>query len=309
MTKSLLSALTAFALISPVAAQVKENVKTPQVLIMTDDDSFKAWIVNAAGRELRYTETENSTSYVDARISAVNVYFLEPSAFSEAMGLYRSRNYKDAHASFKACAELYKKFEEVPGNYSTLATFYQMECSRKLEDLTALEAEMSKFIDKALLNPQHKEQLEINRVFWEAVRTKAWSRLVSISEDPKWAERKLAGSLRAQLNYCAALAYEGVKEPTKALNAYNGTFVADFAASEVLTSKAALACLRILKSHEDVALAMKLFGTEEYSDSSNGAFLLKEGIALVKLWDKSLGGGAKLPDEYKVFLKYDQKKN
>lgn len=307
MTKSLFSTLALLSLISPLAAQVKENVETPQVLIMTDDDSFKAWIVNAAGRELRYTETEKSTDYVDARISAVNVYFLEPSAFSEAMGLYRSRNYKEAHAAFKACADLYQKFEEVPGNYSTLATFYQMECSRKLEDLTTLEAEMSTFIADSLLNNQHKVQLEINKVFWDAVRTKAWERLIAISEDPDWAERKLAGSQRAQLSYCVALAYEGVKKPLKALNAYNGTFVADFAASEVLTNKAALACLRILKNHEDVALAIKLFGTEEYSDNSNGAFLLREGIALVKLWDKSLGGGNKLPDEYKFFLKYDKK--
>ena len=308
MKKSLFSALALLSLAGPATAQREENVETPQVLIMTDDDSFKAWIVNAAGRELRYTETENSTAYVDARIAAVNVYFLEPSAFTEAMGLYRSRNYKDAHAAFKACAELYKKFEEVPGNYSTLATFYQMECSRKLEDLKSLDEELSKFIATPLLNNQHKVQLEINKIFWDAVRTKAWSRVISISEDPDWSERKLAGSQRAQINYCTALAYEGVKQPLKALNAYNGAFVADFAASEVITSQSALACLRILKSHEDVILAMKLFGTEEYSENSNGAFLLKEGIALVKLWDKSLGGGMKLPEEYKFFLKYDKEK-
>ncbi|MEN8693699.1 MAG: hypothetical protein ACN4GG_05205 [Akkermansiaceae bacterium] len=308
MTKSIFSALATVSLISPaVAQQVKENINTPQVLIMTEDDSFKAWIVNSAGRELRYTETENSTDYVDARISSVNVYFLEPSAFAEAMGLYRSRNYKEAHTAFAKCAALYEKFEEIPGNYSSLATFYQMECSRKLEDLATLEAEMEKFIATPLLNNQHKLQLEINKVFWDAVRTKAWERLISIGKEPEWAERKLAGSLRAQVNYCLALAYEGVKEPIRALNAYNGTFVADFAASEVLTSKSALACLRILKGHEDVVLAMKLFGTDEYSENSNGAFLLREGVALVKLWDKSLGCGAELPEEYKVFLKYDQK--
>lgn len=306
MTKSIFSALAVLTLINPLAGQVKENTETPQVLIMTSDDSFKAWIVNAVGRDLRYTETENSTDFRDVRISSVNVYFLEPSAFTEAMALYRTRNYKEAHAAFAKCAGLYKKFEEVPGNYSTLGTFYQMECSRKLEDLATLEKEMSTFIDKPLLNQQHKTQLEINDVFWDAVRTKAWSRLISINEDPDWAERKLAGSLRAQVSYCSALAYEGEKQPMKALNAYNGTFVADLAASEVLTRKAALACLRILKSHKDVQLAMKLYGTDDYSESSTGAFLIKEGIALVKLWGKSLGGGTSLPREYKVFLKYDK---
>ena len=51
-------------------------------------------------------------------------------------------------------------------------------------------------------------------------------------------------------------------------------------------------------------LAMKLYGSEEYDENSNGAFLIREGIALVKLWDKSLGGGEKIPAEYKIFLKY-----
>ena len=274
---------------------------------MTDDDSFGAWIVTADRRKLRYTETENSTSYEDKLISAVNVYFLEPSAFSEAMALYRSRSYKEAHAQFGMCKDLYKKFQTVPGNYSTLAAFYQMECTRKQEDLAILDAEMEVFLADQLLHRSQKIQLEINSVFWDAVRTKAWNRIVSIGQDPKWSERKLSGGQRAQVSYCMALAYEGTKQPTKALNSYNGAFVADFSASEVITRKSALSCLRILKSHEDVLLAMKLFGTEEYSENSNGAFLIREGIALVKLWDKSLGGGAKLPDEYKIFLKYDKK--
>ncbi|MDB4382205.1 hypothetical protein N9Z40_04890, partial [Akkermansiaceae bacterium] len=127
--------------------------------------------------------------------------------------------------------------------------------------------------------------------------------------DLEWEERKLAGDLRAQVSYCTGLALEGVDKPLKALNAYNGAFVADFAASEVITRKAGLACLRILKTHEDVVLAMKLFGTDDFEENSNGAFLIKEGIALIKLWDKSLGGGEPLPAEYKVFLKYDKKED
>jgi hypothetical protein len=54
-----------------------------------------------------------------------------------------------------------------------------------------------------------------------------------------------------------------------------------------------------------VKLAMKLFGTNDYNENSNGAFLIREGVALVRLWDKSLGGGEKLPQEYKSFLKYE----
>lgn len=305
MKKFLLSALALIGTTTFGISQVQENTKTPRVLIMTADDSFGAWIVSSAKRKVRYTETENSTAYKDVRLGDVNIYFLEPSAFSEAMALYRSRNYQAAHAKFKACAELYQKFNAIPGNYSTLAGYYQMECSRKQEDLATLGTEMESFIADQLVHKSQKLQLQINDIFWEAVRVKAWSRLISIGEDPKWAERKLSGGHRAQVNYCLALAYEGEKQPIKALNAYNSAFISDFSASEVLTRKSALACLRILKGHEEVKLAMKLFGTDEYSKNSNGAFLLREGVALVKLWDKALGGGDPLPEDYKMFLKYN----
>ena len=95
--------------------------------------------------------------------------------------------------------------------------------------------------------------------------------------------------------------------PIKALNAYNGAFVADFGASEEITKKSALNCLRILSEHEDVKLAMSLYNTEDYSDDSNGAFLIKEGTALIKLWDKTLGSGEKLPEKFNVFLKFPPK--
>jgi hypothetical protein len=179
--------------------QVRENVKTPRVLIMTADETFSAWIVSSSKRTVRYTETENSTAYVDKKLASINVYFLEPSLFTEAMSLFKSRAYKEAHGKFKECVELYKKFEEVPGNYSTLAGFYQMECSRKLQDLATLEAEMEDYLAEALLHKEHRIQLELNKVFWSAVKNKSWSRLVTIAEDPKWAERKLSGGHRAQV--------------------------------------------------------------------------------------------------------------
>lgn len=299
----LISALALVSATSFAAAQSKE----PRALIMTDDDTFPAFIVASSAKNLRYREKETSTVFKNLRLASINVYFLEPAEFTEAIGLYRSRDYQAALASFKVCAATYSKVDEVPGNYSSLATFYQMECHRKLGDLESLMSMVEAFSPGPLLREQHLAQIEIYKVFWDAVRTKAWPRIVAIASDTDWVERKLSGGLRAQVAYCTGLALEGVNEPIKALNAYNGSFVADFAASEVLTRKAALACLRILKTHEDVALAIKLFGTEDYDENSNGALLINEGIALVKLWGKSLGGGEKLPDEYKMFLKYEKK--
>jgi hypothetical protein len=307
MKKFLFSALSLVSASSFVFGQTE--TKEPFALIMTEEDSFSAYIVASSKVSLRYREQKQSTTYKNVRLASTNVYFIEPAEYTQAMELFRARKYVEARDQFTICAATYAKVDEVPGNYSTLANYFVLECHRKLGDLNALDTALERFIAGPLLHQQDHAQIEIYKVFWDAVRTSAWSRLVSIAGDPEWEEKKLAGELRAQVSYCTGLAYEGIKKPGMALNAYNGAFVADFAASEVITRKAALACLRILKNHEDVVLAMKLYGSEEYDENSNGAFLIREGIALVKLWDKSLGGGEKIPAEYKVFLKYDKKDN
>ena len=125
--------------------------------------------------------------------------------------------------------------------------------------------------------------------------------------DDMLAQKKWTGTQRAQIYYCRGLAFEGLEEPIKALNAFNGTFTADYTASEVLTKKAALNCLRLIKAHEETILAMKLFGTEDEDTNSTGHFLLQEAVALCELWDVALGGGQPLPAEYKELLKF--KKN
>ena len=302
MKNFFVSALTLVSAISLAAGQSKES----RAYIMTDDGNFSAYIAAASNKSLRYRENTNSTAYKDLRLASITVYFLEPAEFTEAMELYRSRQYSAALEKFKACTKAYDKVDEVPGNYSTLATFYQMECHRKLGDLEAIGAVLKDFIAKPLLHEQHLLQIELYKVFWDAVRLKEWPRIAAIASDPDWKDRQLAGSLRAQIAYCTGLALEGMDQPIRALDSYNVTFVADFAASEVLTRKAALASLRIITNHEEVKLAMKLFGSDDFSKNSDGAFLLREGIALVKLWDKILGGGEALPADYRELLKYDK---
>ena len=65
--------------------------------------------------------------------------------------------------------------------------------------------------------------------------------------------------------------------------------------------------MRIILAHEDVKTAMDLYSTEDYSDESNGAELIKEATTLLELWDKVLGGGENIPAKYKIFLKYPPK--
>jgi hypothetical protein len=109
------------------------------------------------------------------------------------------------------------------------------------------------------------------------------------------------------MSYCHGLALEGLDKPIQALTAYNHAFVSDFAASEEITRKAALNCLRIIDNDDSVKLAKKLYNTEDHNPDSTGAFLIKEGIALIKLWDKTLGNGATLPANYKGLLRFPPK--
>lgn len=283
--------------------------KQPQILIITDDDTFTGLMVDANDREFLWRESEKSRLTRRQRLASCTVYFIHPPEFVEAKELYLSRNYKEAAEAFGKCAEDYDRFKEVKGNPATLAGFYQLECYRRLEELETLMELAGSYDPQNLLHEYHKVQYEMYKVFWDAVRTKSWDRLDAICSDPKWREQKLPGSLRAQIAYCHGLAKEGIEDATGALNAYNGAFVADFSASEEITRKSALNCLRILLDHPDVQTAMRLYPTEDYSDDSNGAALIKEATALLTLWDKVLGGGESVPAKYKVFLEYPPKED
>jgi hypothetical protein len=302
MKTTLTAALALTASLGSLFAQSE-----PRVLLMTDKETYTGYMVSADKTKILWKETEASTVRRQLSLSTTTVYFVQPAEFTEAMELFKSRNYKDARTKFAECADLFEKVREVKGNFSTLSKFYEMECARKLEDLDGLAALYEKFDPENLVHEYHKVQVKIYGIFWDAVRTKSWVRLDGLVMDDEWRKTRLPGNLRAQIAYCHGLALEGMNLPIKALNAYNGAFVADFGASEEITKKSALNCLRILSEHEDVKLAMSLYNTEDYSDDSNGAFLIKEGTALIKLWDKTLGSGEKLPEKFKVFLKFPPK--
>lgn len=302
MKKILTSALVLSSSLSSLFAA------EPRILVITEKDTFNGLMIAADKTNFLWRETEKSTVSRKQSRSNATVYFVQPPEFTEALELYKSRNYKDAATKFAAVEKAYSKVDEIPGNPSTLAGFYQLECFRRLEDLEALNAKVATFQAGNLLQENHKVQYELYSVFWDTVRGKAWPRLDSIASDDKWRTRKLPGSLRAQIAYCHGLALEGMEKWSDALIAYNNAFVADFSASEEITRKSAENCLRILLNHKDVQLAMKLYPTEDYSDDSNGAALIKEATSLLKLWDKVLGAGEKVPDKYKVFLKFPPKK-
>ncbi len=284
-------------------AQQKEKV---QALLTINGKITSAYIADGNSETIRFTDDKKSVNYKDVRISSLEtVYFLEPADYTEAMGLYRSRDYTAARTKFAEVAEHYEFLQTIPGNFSTLGAFYQMECCRKLEDLDTLMKLRENFLAEPLLRETDKQQVETYK-YWDAVREKSWKRLVQFGESEK--DSQVTGSLRAQMSYCIGRAYEGLQETRNALTAYNGGFVSDFAASEVVARNSARNSLRLLKNDKDVQQAIKLFGTKNDEPGSEGSQLLKEGVALAKLWDVALGGGEKLPSEYKMFLEYERDK-
>lgn len=297
--KTLTTTLLVFAASAgALLAQQKERVVA---LIGLNGEFNRVYIVDGTSKVLRFTDNEKSTVFKDVNVSSLDtLYFMEPDDFTAAMELFRSRNYTEARAKFAETAEKYKWLQGIDGNFHTLSVFYQMECCRKLGELDALKALLDTFLPEPLLRETDRQQVDVYK-YWEAVRGKSWPRLVEIADSEL--EKHYPGALRAQISYCLGLAYEGMKEPRKALTAFNEGFISDFAASEAVARNSALGCLRLLSNNEDVQQAIKLYGTKDANPNSEGSQLLKEANAITKLWDIALGGGEKLPAEYKMFLK------
>ncbi len=284
-----------------VALSPLASAELAHAVLVVEENAETVYIEAASERAVRYTSNPKSLNRIDKlRIDIQSIYFFEPALYREAMQQFESRNYKEARELFAKCKQAFEKIKELPGNYGTLAGFYELECARKMNDLAGLKQLLDTYQPASLLRECDKNQQEIYPL-WDAVRSKSWPRLDSLAKE--MLERKdWTGSHLAQIYYCHGLALEGLGRPTDALNAFNAAFTADYTASEVITRMAAENCLRILKNHDEVKLAMELWGTDDEDPNSTGYFLLQEAVALCDLWKKALGVGTPLPSEYSGFL-------
>lgn len=266
-----------------------------------DGDGSRIWVEAASEKTIRYRENPNNLNRIDVPLRQIGIKFFTPPEYTIAQDFFENRNYAEAQPAFAAAREKYAFTEDVPGNFSTLAGFYEIESARKLGKYEEMETLFDKFKPGPLLMETHKTQIELYPIY-NAIRTEDWSRLKILSEE--WSERKVPGGLRAQIEYAYGLALDGLGQLEDALIAFNKAMVADYAASEILARKAALACFAIYDKHPDIQLARKLHGTPDEDPNSSGALLLAEAAALVEMWNNALGRGEQLPDEYKAFTKY-----
>ena len=305
--RSLLS-MALIVAVSPLASAVD----APARLMRKDSSHDDVLISSYRNKTVTYKMSKTDLNIAKVTMSKLDsIYFYKPRIFSEAMALYKMRNYAEAKEKFAACEKAFKKVDSAPNNYGTLAGFYVLECSRRQFDLGALSSEQEKFRKDGLTRETQLQQLEVN-AFWEAVRSKSWERLDRLAQG--WQKRKVTGSQRAQIAYCHGLALEELakknpKRITEALNSYNRALSADFTASHEIVVAAAHNALRIYNSNPNVKLAIKLWGTEDESKGSSGYQYLLEANTLTKLYMQAGWESQKpLDPEYKKFLKFEQPK-
>ena len=299
-----------------VAAAQDELAKpvSAEALMVLEDGNFEPiWIISATKNQIRYLGSPMDTDSTDMMISkAKSIYLMEPKEFTKAVDLFQARKYEEVKPKFAALKDRYKFMQAMPGNFSALSAFYEMECMRRLGDLEGLSAVSQKFIKDPLQRENHLKQVDAY-VIWDAVRTKSWARVDALcrewTADKERAAGRLPNFIRAQIGYCHGLALEGLKKPTAALNAYNTAITADSGASEEITRQAALNIMRIHKADPGVELAIRLWGTVDDNKTAGGRTRLLEASAMAAIYQKFLSGGTALPAEFKSLLRYKEEED
>lgn len=281
-------------------------------LMMKDGSNNDVILTDYKSRVFEYKKSAKDLNRKKVPMNKVSsVYFYMPAVYSEALNLYQGRKYAEAKAKFAECQKTYASMAALPDNYSTLAGFYSLECSRRQFDLDTLSSEQKVFLKEGLTRETHLQQLEVN-AFWESVREKNWNQLDQLAKE--WLKRKVPGSQRAQIAYCHGLALEelGKKDPkrtTEALNAYNRALTADSTASSEIVIAAANQALGIYLVDSKVKQAIKDWGTDNEKKSGSGYKNLLEANALAQFYTKGGFDAIKpLSAESKALLKYEAPK-
>ncbi len=314
-----------FLFVASVAAQQEPELPKGR-LLYSNGSHDDVYIISYRAGVATYRTNMRSLNILQAKKPALEaIYFYEPQIFTDAMYLYRAKNYSEAKVKFAECEASFKSVDSLPDNYATLAGFYTMECSRRSGDLEALSAELEKYRKGGLTRGNHHLQLEVY-TFWEAVRLKDWARIDRLATGDSWQGRKVPSELRVQIEYCHALALdelakEGLKEGLKedpnedsfrwgrAISAYNRVLSSDATASIDLVLKAANNLMRIYAEDEGVQLAIKNWKTEHEKVSSVGYQKLMEANTLAQFY-KQVGFHEVQPliTDYEKFLNYGQVK-
>ncbi len=285
-------ALAIFAMAHAAPASAP-NFKTPATLVAADGGTRAIELLSANHGTIRYRVTGGTDAIQDLLLKdGVTVFVPEPADYTAAMELLRARNYRDARKKFAAVKDKFRPIEGLEDSIATLASYYEMECLRKLGDLGGLAAALKKFSKGTLSRDYQNDQLELY-VLWDAVRSKDWDRLLTLTASR--AAERLPGEQRAQVAWCEGLALEARSQPEAALISYQTAITADAGDSEEITRQATLRVLAIY--HNDAEVRAALTGKGD----SRGKLKLAQARAVAGLFELSLGTGTPLPKEFREF--------
>jgi hypothetical protein len=275
----------------------------PVDLAFPDGTRQDAWVEVASAVAIRYKDKPEAGASKDLLISQLaSLFFYEPSDFSEAMALFKGRKYTEAVVKFEACAAAYKETHGAPGNYSSLARYYAMECQRKLGNLDQLAKMRDGFDKTRLAREADRVQFDLYQL-WETLAKPTWDRLDD--EAKQWLERKdLSGPQRAQAAYCLGMACENLGRIEEAAIAYGTAMTASGGEEETVIREAALASMRTYLNDPLVKTAMSVFGTAREAPASAGHLRLLEACGLAEAFPKRLSAGRPLPPEFAELLKF-----
>ena len=274
----------------------------PAILISPDGKMTQVLLTDATDKQLSYKKNETTTA-VDKldRSKVQSIYFVEPEIFTKALRAFKMANFDDALIQFQDCKEQFKGTDTVPGNYSTLAAFYEMECFRLSGKTAELKAAKEKFLSAPLVREEFLEQVDLYAA-WLAAGDESWERLIRLAEEFK--EKTQINSHQAQMAYLVGLGYDKSGQVDQALDNYALAMVADYGASSNVVKMAYENSLALLKADPEVQTAMKVYGTPDERAGSLGHRKLLQAGSLVKLYELNFGQKDPIKDEFKVFEKY-----
>ena len=279
-----------------------DEYQAEAVLSKAEGEPFRAWIIAATTTQIRYKVTNVAAAFVDAKIlDFTTIHLMDPPEFSAAMDLLEGRKYKEAQEKFAQVKSVSKPIAAMKDNHYTLSSYYEMECMRQLGDYKGLQTALQSFVKEPLTRDYQLRQLDLY-VMWEAVRQKAWDKLVIVASERD--AETLPGDQRAQVAYCKGLALDNLGRGEEALIEYGIAITADSGASEQVTEQAALNALGIYLKNEQVQTAIKDWGTTNENKNSQGYNRLLEAVALADFYKKYLSIGKPLTEDYKKLLKF-----
>lgn len=291
----LLAAIT----IAPVSAKVAKAR-----LIIDDIDFEDVFLVAASDTKIRFQRTEFGASTEDMlREDVQTIFFFEPDLFTTAKRTYDLGNYEQALGEFRTCKKEFERLNNIPGNYSSLAGFYEMECLRRLGRYPELKDARLNFNPEGLRRQTMRDQIELYRM-WEQLGDESWRALASSGSERIFVTRN--PSHRVQVAYCTGVAQVNMLQPLLALDSFAVAMTADGGASADLARESAIQSLDIYLKDEVTTLAreQETSGSDDFNPAGVGALRLAQAGSIITVFENSFGIGHTLPERFEVFRRY-----